>query len=205
MIIGNTFMISIHKRLFILEIWKALFSIASLSLFSLALFPFSFHVLPLSLFSSVFASTYLSLSLLFHPLPLSLSLLPCLSLILLLCLCISLFVFTPFPASGSLVCTRSPSLALSLYLSFSVSLVAFILRLLCLRMLLNFLLHFPLPIVFLFHTWPTTFPHRPASFQVHAFWFLLHLSVQLIYFLQDYTPCPSFSLYVYTAIFPLTP
>ena len=65
----------------IMVIWKALFSIASLSL-SLLLFYFSSHVLPLSFFG---LSLHLSISLLFHPLPLPLSLLPCVPLILLVC------------------------------------------------------------------------------------------------------------------------
>ena len=82
-------MISIYKSLFMLEIWKALFSIASLSLslLSLAVFSFSSHVLPLSFFGlSLHLSISLSLSLLFHSLRLSLSLsLSCLASLLFSC------------------------------------------------------------------------------------------------------------------------
>ena len=65
----------------IMVIWKALFSIASLSLLSLALLLFLSCSAPL-LFG---LSLHLSISLLFHPLPLSLSLLHCVPLILLVC------------------------------------------------------------------------------------------------------------------------
>ena len=156
---------------------------------SLALFPFSPHVLPLSLFWSVSASIYLSVSLYSFTLSLSfsLALLPSYSL--------TLSLLSPFSASGSLVL---PALLLLLCLYISLSLLSRFWLLFCLLLCLGcswISLALPFAPCILISHLPRFLTILSLSKCMHSDP-SFYISVQLIYFYRT-IPCLPPSLYIY--------
>ena len=191
-------MISIHKSLCVLEKWKALFSIASLPLScSVSFLPSCSAPLPFLVCLCIYLS--LCLSLLFHPLPLSLSCLA--SLLFSYSVSVSLFLYSPpFPPLALLFCplSFSCSVSISLFLYFPAS--GFYSASYYVLDALEFSLALPFAPCILISHLPRFLTVLSLSKCMHSDP-SFYISVQLIYFLQDYTLSPSFSIYIYCHLF----